>query len=124
MQEILGTSTWTLSLSENIGSPRYGLAMSHVLAAMIDWASPSGMGAEVVLITICCTCMQGLAMQRILAAMAERTGPSGVDFDFVLVAGHFLARDENIFTFFEGQGLRTYEASKNAAPLSMSKQVS
>ena len=62
-------------------------------------------------------------MQRILAAMAERAGPSAVNFDFVLVAGHFLARDENIFTFFEGQGLRTYEASKALVPPSFSKQV-
>ena len=62
-------------------------------------------------------------MQRIIAAMADREGPVGVEFDFVMVAGHFLARDENIFTFFEGQGVRTYEASKIAAPLSISKQV-
>ncbi len=67
--------------------------------------------------------MQGLAMQRIVAAMADREGPSRVEFDFVMVAGHFLARDENIFTFFEGQGVRTYEASKNMAPLSVTKQV-
>ncbi len=40
-------------------------------------------------------------MQSIIAAMAERNGPPAVDFDFVLVAGHFLARDENIFTYFE-----------------------
>ncbi|KAK9828321.1 hypothetical protein WJX74_008705 [Apatococcus lobatus] len=66
---------------------------------------------------------KGLAMQRIIAAMADREGLAGVEFDFVMVAGHFLARDENIFTFFEGQGVRTYEASKNAAPLSITKQV-
>ncbi|KAK9862009.1 hypothetical protein WJX84_008603 [Apatococcus fuscideae] len=66
---------------------------------------------------------KGLAMQRIVAAMADREGPSRVEFDFVMVAGHFLARDENIFTFFEGQGVRTYEASKNMAPLSVTKQV-
>ena len=62
-------------------------------------------------------------MQRIIASMADREGPAGVDFEFVMVAGHFLARDENIFTFFEGQGLRTHEASKVAPPLSISKQV-
>ena len=42
-------------------------------------------------------------MQSIIAAMAERNGPAAVDFDFVLVAGHFLARDENIFTYFEAR---------------------
>ena len=45
--------------------------------------------------------LQGMAMQSIIAAMAERNGPPAVDFDFVMVAGHFLARDENIFTYFE-----------------------
>lgn len=40
-------------------------------------------------------------MQRFIAAMAEHDGAESVDYDFVLVAGHFLARDENIFTFFE-----------------------
>lgn len=42
-----------------------------------------------------------MAMQSVIAAMAERSGPASVDYDFVLVAGHFLARDENIFTYFE-----------------------
>ena len=50
------------------------------------------------------TLLQGMAMQSIIAAMAERNGPPAVDFDFVLVAGHFLARDENIFTYFEASG--------------------
>lgn len=45
--------------------------------------------------------MQGMAMQSVIAAMADRSGPASVDYDFVLVAGHFLARDENIFTYFE-----------------------
>ena len=46
--------------------------------------------------------LQGLAMQRLFLAMAERNGVEACDFEFVMVAGHFLARDENIFTFFEG----------------------
>jgi hypothetical protein len=53
---------------------------------------------------------KGLAMQRILAAMAERCGPGAVAADFVLAAGHFLARDENLFTFFEGHALKARAA--------------
>lgn len=49
---------------------------------------------------------KGLAMSRIVAAIVERSGAAAVQYDFVLVAGHFLARDENIFTFFEGQSLK------------------
>ena len=45
--------------------------------------------------------LQGIAMQSILHAMVEQGGPPEIDFDFVLVVGHFLTRDENIFTFFE-----------------------
>ena len=45
-------------------------------------------------------------MQRIMAAMPQHVGADGADFDYILVAGHFLARDENIFTFFEGHELR------------------
>lgn len=40
-------------------------------------------------------------MQSILHAMVEQGGPAAINFDFVLVVGHFLTRDENIFTFFE-----------------------
>lgn len=43
-------------------------------------------------------------MQSILAAMVEAGGAAALDFDFVLVVGHFLTRDENIFTFFEVRG--------------------
>ncbi len=49
---------------------------------------------------------KGLAMSRIINSIAERVGHEAVQYDFVLVAGHFLARDENIFTFFEGQSLK------------------
>ena len=46
-------------------------------------------------------------MQRIIELMAEEYGDNArVDYDFVLVAGHFLMRDENIFTYFEGQGVK------------------
>lgn len=51
---------------------------------------------------------KGLAMSGIINAIAERLGHDAVQFDFVLVAGHFLARDENIFTFFEGQSLKVW----------------
>ena len=53
--------------------------------------------------------MQGLAMQRLFLAMAERNGVEACDFDFVMVAGHFLARDENVFTFFEGVQVKPAE---------------
>ena len=36
-------------------------------------------------------------------AAASAAAAANEPFDFVLVAGHFLARDENIFTFFEGR---------------------
>ena len=46
-------------------------------------------------------------MQRILELMAEdHKDAACINFDFVLVAGHFLMRDENIFTYFEGQGVK------------------
>ncbi len=49
---------------------------------------------------------KGLAMSRIINAIAARSAQEAVQYDFVLVAGHFLVRDENIFTFFEGQSLK------------------
>ena len=49
---------------------------------------------------------KGLAMSRIINAIAARGAQEAVQYDFVLVAGHFLVRDENIFTFFEGQSLK------------------
>ena len=46
-------------------------------------------------------------MQRILELMAEDHDDGiTMDCDFVLVAGHFLMRDENLFTYFEGQGVK------------------
>ena len=50
-------------------------------------------------------------MQRFLHLMADREGPTAVNFEFVLVAGHFLMRDENLFTFFEGLSLRPPESA-------------
>lgn len=55
--------------------------------------------------------LQGLAMQRLILAMAERDGIDACHFEFVMVAGHFLARDENIFTFFEGVQVKPPEHS-------------
>ncbi|KAL3135793.1 Trehalose-6-P synthase/phosphatase complex synthase subunit [Trebouxia sp. C0010 RCD-2024] len=54
---------------------------------------------------------KGLAMQRLILAMAERDSIEACDFEFVMVAGHFLARDENIFTFFEGVQVKPPEHS-------------
>ncbi|EFN51489.1 hypothetical protein CHLNCDRAFT_37352 [Chlorella variabilis] len=44
---------------------------------------------------------KGASMERILQYMAGYDGPA--ETDFVFVGGHFLARDENVFTLFEGQ---------------------
>ncbi|PSC73982.1 Alpha,alpha-trehalose-phosphate synthase [UDP-forming] 1 [Micractinium conductrix] len=45
---------------------------------------------------------KGALMEKILGYMAEH-GRGGVEqTEFVMVAGHFLARDENVFTLFEG----------------------
>ena len=46
---------------------------------------------------------KGMCMQRIVGAMADAAPPGTPPFDWVLVAGHFLARDENVFGFFEGR---------------------
>lgn len=43
---------------------------------------------------------KGSSMERILTVISNYRDISRVD--FILVAGHFLARDENVFTFFEG----------------------
>ena len=56
---------------------------------------------------------KGLAMQRIVATMAERCGAAAVAADFVLAAGHFLARDENLFTFFEGHAVKVRTRLQN-----------
>lgn len=62
-------------------------------------------------ITLChLVLLQGIAMQSILHAMVEQGGPPEIDFDFVLVVGHFLTRDENIFTFFEARLLPAFSA--------------
>ena len=50
-------------------------------------------------------------MQRLILAMAERDGIDACNFEFVMVAGHFLTRDENIFTFFEGVQVKPPEHS-------------
>jgi trehalose-6-phosphatase len=44
---------------------------------------------------------KGSSMERILQLMHTTHDISATD--FVLVAGHFLARDENVFTLYEGQ---------------------
>ncbi|KAL4855450.1 hypothetical protein ACK3TF_003986 [Chlorella vulgaris] len=44
---------------------------------------------------------KGASMERLLQYMAGYEGANVTD--FVFVGGHFLARDENVFTIFEGQ---------------------
>ena len=53
--------------------------------------------------------------------MAEdHTDDASMNFDFVLVAGHFLMRDENIFTYFEGQGVKIDHHSESQLLYSVS----
>ena len=59
---------------------------------------------------------KGLAMSRIINAIAAREAHEAVQYDFVLVAGHFLVRDENIFTFFEGQSLKASPSALHLHP--------
>ena len=58
-------------------------------------------------------------MQRFLHAMAAREPDNKVDFEFVLVAGHFLMRDENLFTFFEGHSLKPPDSHGENMPETM-----
>jgi trehalose 6-phosphate synthase/phosphatase len=53
---------------------------------------------------------KGSSMERILQLMHTVRDISSTD--FVLVAGHFLARDENVFTLYEGQ--RSFPAGAGA----------
>lgn len=82
-----------------------------------DWAESACMGRgrsrHIQLMHV----LQGLAMQRLILAMAERDGIDACDFEFVMVAGHFLARDENIFTFFEGVQVKPPEPSGQQMPV-------
>jgi hypothetical protein len=48
---------------------------------------------------------KGLAMKHIMAYMRAKLGPSAVEFCYVFAAGHFLSKDENVFSFLEGQGI-------------------
>lgn len=57
---------------------------------------------------------KGLSMEKILHTMTDMV-PEIIQLDFVLVAGHFLARDENIFTFFRGQKGSNNSAAAAAA---------
>ncbi|KAK9822383.1 hypothetical protein WJX81_006174 [Elliptochloris bilobata] len=66
---------------------------------------------------------KGLAMQRIVAAIAERCGPASVAADFVLATGHFLARDENLFTFFEGHALKVRPSARGERGLAALPEV-
>eukprot|EP01025_Chloroclados_australasicus_P014344 TRINITY_DN16719_c1_g1_i13.p1 TRINITY_DN16719_c1_g1~~TRINITY_DN16719_c1_g1_i13.p1 ORF type:complete len:621 (+),score=58.90 TRINITY_DN16719_c1_g1_i13:936-2798(+) len=46
---------------------------------------------------------KGVTLQRALCKMEEKLGPGIVPFDFVLCTGHFLKKDENIFSYLSGQ---------------------
>jgi hypothetical protein len=45
---------------------------------------------------------KGVSMGRLMDMMARRLDPHAVAFDCVLCVGHFMSRDESIFSYFEG----------------------
>lgn len=57
---------------------------------------------------------KGLCMQRAIHTMSELMGNHYVDFDFVLCIGHLLSRDENIYTYFEGQKFEGHSMGASA----------
>mmetsp|Transcript_34157 Transcript_34157/g.96798 ORF Transcript_34157/g.96798 Transcript_34157/m.96798 type:complete len:1143 (+) Transcript_34157:655-4083(+) len=48
---------------------------------------------------------KGSAMQKMIELMQDLGGPDAVNFDYVMCMGHFLGRDENLFSLFEGKRL-------------------
>lgn len=58
---------------------------------------------------------KGSSCERILQFMSKMQNMNNVD--FVLVAGHFLARDENVFTFFQGNPAANTVVGGEDAPL-------
>lgn len=48
---------------------------------------------------------KGVSMSRVIDSMAWMLGHHAVTFDFVLCIGHFMPRDESIFSYFEGAPL-------------------
>lgn len=65
---------------------------------------------------------KGSSMDRVLNFMAGQVDLSSTD--FVMVAGHFLARDENVFTFFEGQRTQAAPQEPSTASPSILDQLS
>jgi trehalose 6-phosphate synthase/phosphatase len=52
---------------------------------------------------------KGVSMRRTIDLMSRHLGPQAVAFDYVLCIGHFMVRDEAIFSYFEG--MYVYDAS-------------
>ncbi|GMH33474.1 hypothetical protein BSKO_01308 [Bryopsis sp. KO-2023] len=50
---------------------------------------------------------KGLTMQHIIGEMERILGLDAICFDFVMCIGHFLSKDENIFSYFEGESINT-----------------
>lgn len=46
---------------------------------------------------------KGACLIYLLRRMAELDGLNSMAFDFVVILGHFLRKDENIYTLFEGK---------------------
>ena len=48
---------------------------------------------------------KGMSMKRVMEIMCEIEEVPSLDFEYVLCMGHFLQRDENLYTYFEGKNL-------------------
>lgn len=48
---------------------------------------------------------KGMALQTLLGWMRDAAGFAAVDFEYILCVGHYLGRDENLFTFLNGDGI-------------------
>jgi hypothetical protein len=57
---------------------------------------------------------KGATMRTICTAMAEMCGAPAVAFDLVLCIGHLLARDENIYSYFEGHKIDGNQSRSDA----------
>mmetsp|Transcript_6225 Transcript_6225/g.15802 ORF Transcript_6225/g.15802 Transcript_6225/m.15802 type:complete len:1099 (-) Transcript_6225:258-3554(-) len=48
---------------------------------------------------------KGAALQSLMSWMRDAAGFAAVDFEYILCVGHYLGRDENLFTFLNGDGI-------------------
>eukprot|EP00951_Prasinocladus_malaysianus_P033053 scaffold324988_cov31-Prasinocladus_malaysianus.AAC.1 len=55
-------------------------------------------------------------MQQILTHIYDNFGHSAVEFEFIFAAGHFLGRDENLYSFLEGHSLGHLHGKQEGPP--------